>query len=195
MTSLRRSSRINFRTASGAITIVAIAACHASALDTGELLFNQGSHLCMGIAGSSGSSGANAVQGTCASTPSQIWTAYNNTTIGSVNYYQIANHTSSADSPLCLAVDGASSSSGASIVQKTCATDGGASDHSQVWTPINVANANNAGVVSMYWKNGHSGLCIAIQSGSHSSGAQAVQISCTTSLSSNDTPVWTSNIP
>jgi hypothetical protein len=78
-------------------------------------LENAHSHLCLGVQGTSTSSGAQLVQGSCSGTSnhSQFWWPTNGG--GSTPQLLVNGH-----SGLCMGVAGSSTSSGASVIQGTC---------------------------------------------------------------------------
>jgi hypothetical protein len=132
---------------------------------------------CLGIQSSSSASGAQAITGACAAPPTatQTWTDVGSTFVGGWFGWQFANLTGN-----CLGVSGSSTAGGASVVQGTCAS---VADHSQIWRPV-LPNAAGAffGFTGgpptadrFYWlKNGHSGLCLGVQTG----GNKVIQGAC-----------------
>lgn len=175
----------------GLITGAVAAAPTAYAAGQGHLV-NSGSQLCLGILGSSTSSGAKAEQGTCAVTgpsPTQAWRVYATVYVG---YWaaQLINGVGE-----CLGVAGSSHSSGAQVVQGTCAdvavcsTDPNADACTQLWAPISTVNGslyqNDPGPGHYGWTNGiTSGNCLGVAGSSHKNGALVVQGTCVTPIPS-----------
>jgi hypothetical protein len=146
---------------------LALAAPADASVVAGGDITNAGSGLCLGIQGSSTSSGASAEQGYCSGTPTQTWSI--RAQVRDSRGYVATQFENGAH--LCLGVHGGSTSSGAQVVQGTCS---GRSDHSQFWFVF----ANGDGTYRVV--NYKSSLCMGIQGSSVASGAKVLQGFCST---------------
>lgn len=173
--------------AGGLLTGVVAAAPGASAASAGELA-NTGSGLCLGIQGSATFSGAKAEQGTCSGTPTQTWHFRSEVFFisggASLFAVQFANGVGE-----CLGVAGSSHSSGAQVVQGTCAdvstcpTPGSSVPVcTQLWFPVSTATGDayqgDPGSGHYGFANIGSLLCLGVQGSSHVSGALVIQGFC-----------------
>ncbi|HJQ00684.1 MAG TPA: RICIN domain-containing protein [Jatrophihabitans sp.] len=147
---------------------LAVAAPAEASVTSGGVIINAGSGLCLGIQGSSRSSGAFAEQGYCTQgSATQTWSiraqlhdAYGNVADQFENGVQ-----------MCLGVQGSSTSSGAQVLQGNCS---GTSDHSQFWLVLSDGNGH------YILDNYKSYLCMGIQGSSLASGAKVLQGTCGT---------------
>jgi ricin-type beta-trefoil lectin protein len=115
---------------------LALAVPAQASVTSGGAIVNAGSGLCLGIQGSSRSSGAFAEQGYCTpGSDTQTWSIRAQLVDA---YGDVADQFENG-AHMCLGVQGGSTSSGAQVLQGTCS---GTSDHSQFWLVLPDGNGH-----------------------------------------------------